>query len=84
MRKEAMKKVVAGMTIGKDFSPLFPDVLKCMQTTNLELKKLVYLYLVNYSKSQPELAILAINTFCKVRMGAVFLACNELTPLVGL
>lgn len=65
LRKEAMKKVVAGMTIGKDFSPLFPDVLKCMQTADLELKKLVYLYLINYAKIQPELAILAINTFCK-------------------
>ena len=32
---------------------------------NLELKKLVYLYLINYAKSQPELALLAVNTFVK-------------------
>ena len=38
-----------------------------MQTDNLELKKLVYLYLMNYAKSQPDLAILAVNTFAKVR-----------------
>jgi len=25
-----------------------------MQTGNIELKKLVYLYLINYAKSQPE------------------------------
>jgi vesicle coat complex subunit len=31
------------MTIGKDVSSLFNDVIKCMQTDNLELKKLVYL-----------------------------------------
>ncbi len=37
-----------------------------MQTDNLELKKLVYLYLMNYAKSQPDLAILAVNTFVKV------------------
>ena len=37
-----------------------------MQTDNLELKKLVYLYLMNYAKSQPDLAILAVNTFAKV------------------
>lgn len=37
-----------------------------MQTDNVELKKLVYLYLMNYAKSQPELAILAVNTFVKV------------------
>ncbi|PHU28932.1 AP-1 complex subunit beta-1 [Capsicum chinense] len=36
-----------------------------MQTENLELKKLVDLDLINQSKSQPDLAILAINTFVK-------------------
>ena len=66
LRKEAMKKVIAGMTIGKDVSPLFAEVLMCIQTDDLELKKLVYLYLMNYAKTQPELALLAINTFIKV------------------
>lgn len=37
-----------------------------MQTEDLEQKKLVYLYLMNYAKSQPELVILAVNTFVKV------------------
>ena len=49
-----------------DFSALFPDVVNCMQTDNLELKKLVYLYLMNYAKSQPDMAIMAVNTFVKV------------------
>lgn len=49
------------------FSALFPDVVNCMQTDNLELKKLVYLYLMNYAKSQPDMAIMAVNTFVKVR-----------------
>ncbi len=48
-------------------SQLFPDVVNCMQTDNLELKKLVYLYLMNYAKTQPEMAILAVNTFAKVK-----------------
>lgn len=64
-KKEAVKKVIAAMTIGKDVSGLFPDVVNCIQTTNIELKKLVYLYIINYAKLQPELAILAINTFRK-------------------
>ncbi|KAI8910195.1 adaptin N terminal region-domain-containing protein [Gorgonomyces haynaldii] len=64
-RKEAVKKVIANMTIGKDVSDLFADVVKNMQTEDLELKKLVYLYLINYAKSQPELVILAVNTFVK-------------------
>ena len=36
-----------------------------MQTDDLEQKKLVYLYLMNYAKTQPELVILAVNTFVK-------------------
>ncbi|KAJ3107411.1 AP-1 complex subunit beta-1 [Phlyctochytrium bullatum] len=64
-RKETVKKVIANMTIGKDVSSLFADVVKNMQTEDLELKKLVYLYLINYAKSQPELVILAVNTFVK-------------------
>ncbi|KAG7278178.1 hypothetical protein CRUP_002138 [Coryphaenoides rupestris] len=62
-RKEAVKKVIAAMTVGKDVSSLFPDVVNCMQTDNLELKKLVYLYLMNYAKSQPDMAIMAVNSF---------------------
>eukprot|EP00742_Colponemidia_sp_Colp-10_P000826 GILJ01000896.1.p1 GENE.GILJ01000896.1~~GILJ01000896.1.p1 ORF type:complete len:928 (+),score=203.16 GILJ01000896.1:51-2786(+) len=64
-KKEAVKKVIAAMTVGKDVSSLFPHVVKCMETSNIELKKLVYLYIINYAKSQPDLALLAVNTFCK-------------------
>ena len=74
------------MTVGKDVSSLFTDVVNCAQTglyllirchggdltcfcftDNLELKKLAYLYIMNYAKTQPDLAILAVNTFKKVR-----------------
>ncbi|KAJ7630318.1 armadillo-type protein [Roridomyces roridus] len=51
-RKDAIKRTIASMTVGKD-------------TDDLEQKKLVYLYLMNYAKSQPELVILAVNTFVK-------------------
>lgn len=61
-------QVIASMTVGKDVSALFPDVVNCMQTDNLELKKLVYLYLMNYAKSQPDMAIMAVNTFVKVSL----------------
>ncbi|EJF55926.1 clathrin binding protein [Dichomitus squalens] len=64
-RKDAIKRVIANMTVQKDVSGLFPDVLKNMQTDDLEQKKLVYLYLMNYAKTQPELVILAVNTFVK-------------------
>lgn len=35
VKKEAIKKVIAAMTVGKDVSMLFPDVVKCIRTTNL-------------------------------------------------
>ena len=53
-------------------SQLFPDVVKCGQTDDLELKKLVYLYLMNYAKSQPDLSIMAVHTFVKVRIKSKF------------
>ncbi|UYV65017.1 AP1B1 [Cordylochernes scorpioides] len=56
------------------YSALFPDVVNCMQTDNLELKKLVYLYLMNYAKSQPDMAIMAVNTFVK--------DCEDPNPLI--
>ncbi|KNC81104.1 hypothetical protein SARC_06553 [Sphaeroforma arctica JP610] len=62
------------MTVGKDVSALFPDVVNCMQTDNLELKKLVYLYLMNYATSQPDLTIMAVNTFQK--------DCHDPSPLI--
>ena len=46
---------------------MFTDVVNCMQTENLELKKLVYLYLMNYAKSQSDTAIISVNTFVKVQ-----------------
>ena len=77
-RKEAIQKTIAAMTLGKDVSDLFPDVLKNIATHDLGQKKLVYLYLMyviipehshncrNYAKSHPELCILAVNTFVQV------------------
>ena len=54
------------MTRGKDVSMLFMDVLKNMETHSLQLKKLIYLYVMNYAKTRPELAIMGTNTFRKV------------------
>jgi AP-1 complex subunit beta-1 len=45
-RKEAIQKTIMSMTLGKDVSALFPDVLKNIATADLDQKKLVYLYLM--------------------------------------
>merc|ERR1719150_2374612 len=44
---------------------LFSDVIKSMGTDNIELKKLVYLYIINYARSQPEKAVLVVSMFIK-------------------
>ena len=62
-KKEAAKQVIAMMTIGKDVSALFPHMVRCMATQSIELKKLVYLYIINYAKSKPDLTIMAVNSF---------------------
>ncbi|RPA79159.1 Adaptor protein complex beta subunit [Ascobolus immersus RN42] len=62
-RKDAIRNTIAAMTLGKDVSVLFPDIIKNMATGDLDQKKLVYLYLMNYAKTHPELCILAVNTF---------------------
>ena len=51
VRIDAIRKVIAAMTTGKDVSELFFPVLKCVETDNLSLKKLVYLYIINYAKT---------------------------------
>jgi len=55
------------MTNGKDVSSLFMDVLKNITIESMKLKKLIYLYVMSYAKNHPDLAILGVNTFRKVR-----------------
>lgn len=61
-----MKKIVANMTMGNDMSPLFPDILNVMQVPVLEIKKMVYLYIINYARTKPDMAVMAISMFIKV------------------
>ncbi|KAJ2853214.1 hypothetical protein J3B02_003247, partial [Coemansia erecta] len=58
-----MKKVVANMTMGNDMSPLYQEVIACMSIPDLEVKKMVYLFLINYARARAEIANLAVNGF---------------------
>ncbi|CUE93935.1 beta adaptin 1, putative [Bodo saltans] len=59
----AVKQVIAFMTLGKDMSMHYNDVANLVATTNIQLKKLVYLYLMQNSRTQPEKAVLQAGTF---------------------
>ena len=41
----------------------FADVVKNVSVPNLELKKLIYMYLVRHAGDQPDLALLSVNSF---------------------
>ncbi|KAK9532284.1 hypothetical protein VZT92_009675 [Zoarces viviparus] len=63
LKLEAMKRVVGLIAKGKNASELFPAVVKNVASKNIELKKLVYVYLVRYAEEQQDLALLSISTF---------------------
>ncbi|KAM3518742.1 hypothetical protein NHJ13051_007965 [Beauveria bassiana] len=61
MKKIALKRIVANMTMSNnDMVALFPDVIACMNLPSLEIKKMCFLYLVNYARVRPEIAVKAI------------------------
>uniref|UniRef100_H3D7I0 AP-3 complex subunit beta n=2 Tax=Tetraodon nigroviridis TaxID=99883 RepID=H3D7I0_TETNG len=63
LKLEAMKRVVGLIARGKNASELFPAVVKNVASKNIELKKLVYVYLVRHAEEQQDLALLSISTF---------------------
>ncbi|KAK4756066.1 hypothetical protein SAY87_009823 [Trapa incisa] len=62
---EALKRLLAFIAQGFDVSNSFPQVVKNVASSNLEVKKLVYLYLLYYAEKRPNEALLSINCFQK-------------------
>nr|XP_026249007.1 AP-3 complex subunit beta-1 isoform X2 [Urocitellus parryii] len=60
---DAMKRIVGMIAKGRNASELFPAVVKNVASKNIEIKKLVYVYLVRYAEEQQDLALLSISTF---------------------
>ncbi|EIN07396.1 Adaptor protein complex beta subunit [Punctularia strigosozonata HHB-11173 SS5] len=73
-RKTALKKIIANITMGNDMSPLFPDVVQCLGTPSIEIKKMVYLFLVSYGRTKHEQIHMVIPNFQQ--------DCNDRNPLV--
>lgn len=63
LKLEAMKRIIGMVAKGRDASDLFPAVVKNVVSSNLEVKKLVMVYLVRYAEEQQDLALLSISTF---------------------
>uniref|UniRef100_A0A7N0V634 Clathrin/coatomer adaptor adaptin-like N-terminal domain-containing protein n=1 Tax=Kalanchoe fedtschenkoi TaxID=63787 RepID=A0A7N0V634_KALFE len=62
---EALKRLLALIAQGCDVSNFFPRVVKNVASQSLEVKKLVYLYLLHYAEKRPNEALLSINCFQK-------------------
>ncbi|EKM55404.1 uncharacterized protein PHACADRAFT_256011 [Phanerochaete carnosa HHB-10118-sp] len=73
-RKTVLKKIVANITMGNDMSPLFTDVVQCLGIPLLEIKKMVYLFLVCYGRAKAEQIHLVIPSFLQ--------DCSDRNPLV--
>ncbi|KAK9471678.1 adaptin N terminal region-domain-containing protein [Dipodascopsis tothii] len=62
-KRTALKKIVANMTMNNnEMVTLFPDIIQCMVIDNMEIKKMCFLYLINYSRVKPEMATRALPT----------------------
>ncbi|KAL7409699.1 adaptin N terminal region-domain-containing protein [Mrakia frigida] len=62
---EGMKRLVALISKSHDASSFFAVVVKNVSSPSLELRKLVYIFLLRYAEGEPDLALLSINTFQK-------------------
>ncbi|KAK7300719.1 hypothetical protein RJT34_11568 [Clitoria ternatea] len=62
-KSEALKRLLALIAQGFDVSNFFPQVVKNVASQSLEVKKLVYLYLLHYAEKRPNEALLSINCF---------------------
>ncbi|XP_030946742.1 beta-adaptin-like protein A [Quercus lobata] len=60
-KRDLFKKVISYMTIGIDVSAVFGEMVMCSATSDIVLKKMCYLYVGNYAKVNPDLALLTIN-----------------------
>lgn len=62
---DAMRRLIAAVSKGRNVSSFFPDVVKNVVSHNLEIRKLVYIFLIRHAESEPDLALLSVNTFQK-------------------
>ncbi len=49
-KRDVIKKVIAYMTLGIDVSRHYPEMVKASRTEDVVMKKMIYLYLINYAE----------------------------------
>jgi vesicle coat complex subunit len=59
-KRDVLKKVIAYMTLGIDVSRLFTEMIMAIETKDIVVKKMVYLYLSTQAHKEPEMAIMYV------------------------
>ncbi|KAI3322275.1 ARM repeat-containing protein [Xylariaceae sp. AK1471] len=62
---DGLRRVIAMMYRQQKTLPFFSSVVKNVASPNIEIKKLVYIYLIHHAEQEPDLALLSINTIQK-------------------
>lgn len=65
-RKAALRKVVSNMTVNNpEMLTLFPEIVNCMKSPDIDIKRMCFLYLETYAKSRPQQAADALQQLKK-------------------
>ncbi|KAL1406400.1 AP-3 complex subunit beta [Vanrija albida] len=64
-RLEGMKRIIAAMSKGRNMEGFFAQVVKNVVANSIEIRKLVYIYLLRFANNNSDLLLLSINTFQK-------------------
>lgn len=62
---DGLRRVISMIYLNKPALPYFSSVVKNVANPNIEVKKLVYMYLLHYAESDPDLALLSVNAIQK-------------------
>ncbi|CAK7222460.1 AP-3 complex subunit beta [Sporothrix bragantina] len=62
---DGLRRVTTMACRGQKTLPFFSSVVKNVASPNIEIKKLVYIYVVHHAEQEPDMALLSINTIQK-------------------
>lgn len=61
-KKAALRKVVSNLTVSNpEMLTLFPEIVHCMKSVDIDIKRMCFLYLETYAKSRPQQAADALQ-----------------------
>ncbi|KAI1779655.1 ARM repeat-containing protein [Hypoxylon cercidicola] len=62
---DGLRRVISMMYRQQKILPFFSSIVKNVASPNIEIKKLVYIYLIHHAEQEPDMALLSINTIQK-------------------